>query len=323
MEPTETGKPTHAKPLLTIDEQIAHLKAKGVMFDLCSEAEATTYLSQKNHFFRTISYRKLFDKHIGGDKDGQYIALDFSQLRFLSDLDRQFRDVMLFMSLDIEHFATTKLLAELSRRDDEDGYSVVADYRASMRASGAPFVDNELRSRKNDEYCGAIIRKYGDDIPLWALLEVVSFGTLIGMIKFCAERWGDPELEELHYQLKRVKSVRNAASHSSCILNDIGDKAKGNIRVPSVVSKELSKMGISKKLRARKMRNARMQQFASLLFLYEKLVPEGGSRKRALEALFRFYETTRDNSDLLPSAHPIRSSIDFMERLTKGFGLLE
>ena len=68
MEPTETQVPQpgetpeaekHDKPLLTVEQQIAHLKAKGVTFDLCDEEEAATYLSGKCNFFRvTASLRR-------------------------------------------------------------------------------------------------------------------------------------------------------------------------------------------------------------------------------------------------------------------------
>ena len=201
MEPTEIQVPQpeetqqtemRAKPPLTVEQQLVHLKAKGVTFDLCNEEEAATYLSDKCQFFRVIAYRKLFDKHVGGERDGQYINLDFAQLRYLAGLDRQFRDVMLAMSLDIEHFAKARLLHDLTLHADEDGYSVVADYREELKSSGRMYMENELRARKGDDYCGDIIQKYAGGMPLWALLEVVSFGTLIGMMKFCADRWGDP-----------------------------------------------------------------------------------------------------------------------------------
>lgn len=59
------------KPILTVEEQIAHLKAKGVKFVLCDEAEAVRYLAEKCNFFKLASYRKLFAKREGGDRDGQ------------------------------------------------------------------------------------------------------------------------------------------------------------------------------------------------------------------------------------------------------------
>lgn len=59
------------KPLLTVSEQIAHMKAKGITFDLCSEAEAAEHLRTKCQFFRVYAYRKLFDRRVGGARDGQ------------------------------------------------------------------------------------------------------------------------------------------------------------------------------------------------------------------------------------------------------------
>ena len=40
MKPHETIEAQQRKPLLTIDEQISHLKEKGVTFESCTEEEA-------------------------------------------------------------------------------------------------------------------------------------------------------------------------------------------------------------------------------------------------------------------------------------------
>ena len=42
----KSAEPQHEKPLLTVEEQIAHLKAKGITFDLCGEAEEATILTR-------------------------------------------------------------------------------------------------------------------------------------------------------------------------------------------------------------------------------------------------------------------------------------
>ena len=49
------------------------------------------------------------------------------------------------------------------------------------------------------------------------ILGVVRRGALI--IFRYARRWGDRRLEASHYDLKRVKSVRNCAAHGSCLIN--------------------------------------------------------------------------------------------------------
>ena len=38
------AEPHDRKPILTIEQQIEHLKQKGVAFELCSEEEAADYL---------------------------------------------------------------------------------------------------------------------------------------------------------------------------------------------------------------------------------------------------------------------------------------
>ena len=101
----------HSKPMLTVEQQIAHMKSKGITFGLVSEEEAAAHLRKKCQFFRVYAYRKIFEKRIGGNRDGQYVGLDFGHLRVLSSLDRKLRDALLPMALDLEHFAKVRLLA--------------------------------------------------------------------------------------------------------------------------------------------------------------------------------------------------------------------
>lgn len=330
MEPTETQVPQpgetpeaekHDKPLLTVEQQIAHLKAKGVTFDLCDEEEAATYLSGKCNFFRVTAYRKLFDKHVGGECDGQYANLDFAQLRYLSSLDRRLRDVLLPMTLDLEHFEKARLLNS-AEANGEDGYSVVADFMGQS-AKERRYIESQLEMRRNDVYSGALIRKYRDEMPLWAFLEVVSFGTFVGLVKFCADRWGDDALLVRHYLLKKGKSIRNASAHSLCILNDLQEYDIPTERVSPVVSKAIAECGVSKRLRSKKLRSPRMVQVATLLYLYGVAAPSGASRSQRSLALAAFFDYVDENARMLDESNPAVSSIGFIRRLTDGFNLLD
>ena len=53
------------KLLLTVEQQIEHLKSKGVTFELCSEEDAASYLSGHTYYFKLAAYRVLFDKRVG------------------------------------------------------------------------------------------------------------------------------------------------------------------------------------------------------------------------------------------------------------------
>ena len=71
-------------------------------------------------------------RRVGGERDGQYVGLDFGHLKIFASLDRTLRYVLLPMTLDVELFARTKLVREVTERPDEDGYSVVSDYLAAL-----------------------------------------------------------------------------------------------------------------------------------------------------------------------------------------------
>lgn len=318
----EATEPKHAKPLLTVEQQIAHLKAKGVTFDLCTEDEAAAYLLGKCQFFKVVAYRELFDKHDDGERAGCYIGLDFAHLKLLAGIDRRLRDALLPMTLDVEHFASANLLAE-AEAHDEDGYAIMSDYLESVSPGRRRYIENELDVRSNDVYCGAVIRKYRSEMPIWAFCEVVSFGTFIGLMKFCAERWDDRRILADHYLIKKAKSVRNASAHSQCILNDLSEQAAKGERVTPAVVQAIAECGVPKRLRSKKLKSPRMVQISTLLYQYAALVPEGDTRAERKAQIAAFFRCFDENAGILPAENPAVSSIEFMRRLTEGFNLLD
>lgn len=46
---------------------------KGITFSIMSETEAAEYLSKRNNYMRTASYRKNYAKHETGAQVGKYI----------------------------------------------------------------------------------------------------------------------------------------------------------------------------------------------------------------------------------------------------------
>lgn len=308
-----------SKPLLTVEQQIDHMKAKGITFDLCTEADAAEHLRTKCQFFRAYAYRKAFPKYVEGERNGQYIGLDFGHLKALSNLDRKLRDVLLAMALDVEHFAKVGLLAA-AENEGEDGHAIIRGYFASLTVGQRDHIKGELSRRRNDPYTGFVIRKYESDWPIWAFCEVVTFGTFIDLLKFCADRWGDKTLADFHYQLKNTKMVRNSGAHGACILNEIAD-TKLLSRPPATLVNAMTKYGIPKRLRSKWLRSRRMTQICSLFYLYSVLVPSGSvraDRRRALVELF-------DGADKsgLPAENPCIAALAFLRRLTESFELLQ
>ena len=313
------------KPILTIGQQIDHLKQKGVTFELCSEDEAAAYLRDKCNFFKLASYRKLFSKHEGGPRDGRYVNLDFGQLRLLASLDQGLRHALLGMTLDIEHFQKVALLRMCEERG-EDGYAIVADYMASLTLANREYRLRELRMSGRSPYSSGLYAKYSDDMPVWAFLELTSFGTFIDFVRFCAERWGDRRLLVGHYDLKGVKSARNAAAHGSCIVNAFAERGAGKSTVTKSVVRAACAAGTSKATRSKWMGCAAMQQVATVLVAYDRVVPPGSTHARAEEELAGLLTRIGSAADILPADgldSTALAALGFISSLTTGLGLVK
>lgn len=296
---------------------LVHMLLGQVAFELCSEEDAAEYLSERTYFFKVAAYRSLFEKRVGGPRDGQYIDLDFGHLRALASLDRDLRYALLPLTLDVEHAARTKLVRIATERDGEDGYALSRDYMAGLNHNERRRREGEINMMGNDLFCGDLVRKYGGDpaeMPIWVLMELFSFGSFIDLYLFCAERWGDREMVHEHYMLRQAKSVRNACAHSSDVLNGVA-VVDARIGADAAVTRALAEAGLSHRVRTAKMKNPRIRQIATLMYLHAHLVPEGSGKKSAASNLAGLEKRLLEMSDLAPANNVVRSTVAFLAKL--------
>ena len=301
-------------PLPSIEEQITQLKEKGVTFELCSEDEAKSYLADRPYYFKIRSFRTLYDKRVGGDRDGQYINLDFGHLRALASLDRDLRYALLPLTLDVEHAARTKLIRNITERPDEDGYGVCADYMASLNKDERNRRRGDVAMLKHDLYCRDLLLKYGKDpakMPAWVLLELFSFGSIAGFYLFCAKRWEDKAMEKEHYMLRQAQFIRNACAHSSNMVNGFGAQ-DDEIETNTMVENALAETGLSHRVRTSKMKNPRLKQIATLMYLHSRLVTEGTDRRRAVADMQALKASMNKSLEKLSANDIVRSSLTFL-----------
>lgn len=303
------------KPKLTVEEQIAHLKSKGVTFDLCSEEEAAECLSDRTYYFKLAAYRVLFDKRVGGERDGEYVGLDFGHLRDLAAIDHMLRYTLLPMTLDVEHFAKVKLMRGLTERPEEDGYSIVEDYLSGLPRKSSDIRLGEIRRLENDRYSGDLARKYDGAWPAWTFGELISFGGFIDFYRFCALRWDDRGMRREHYLLKQVKAVRNACAHSTAVINGFAPGAPSNVRTPNEVALALAEIGLNKRARHSKMSNARVQQITMTAFAYKELVKGTHSREMCRALVDAFVSRSQEHSDWYAKSDYFRSALAFLNRV--------
>lgn len=271
-----------AKPKLSANEQILHLKSKGVKFDLISEECAIQYLNNNNNYFKLRAYRKSFEKYKNGKSIGKYIDLDFAMLKDLAIIDMRLRYTLLLFALDIEHFEKVKLLKIISESND-DAYEIVQKYFEKLKHDEENNVNksftnliHEINRNKSSEYCGGIINKYEGNYPAWVFIEIVPFGVFIDFLGFCSDYFNTAGLKDDFYLLLAVKRLRNAAAHNNCLINNLSlntSKHKTNYNVNRSLSKEV---GIKKDIRDRRMSNASVRDIVTLLYAHKSIVSSTG-----------------------------------------------
>jgi len=302
------------KPMLNAEELIEHLEQKGVKFILISKVDAKKYLIENNNYFKLVSYRKNFPKYENGSNQGKYIDLDFRMLIDLSIIDMRLRKTMLSIVLDIEHYAKVRLLSKVENFN-KDGYSIVEAYINKLKDNDEyQHLENELNKNIRGTYCGDIVNKYKGEYPIWAFIEIISFGRFVNFYMFVADSLGDKTMKDEAYLLKNVRELRNACAHNNCIINEL-KATTANYKANYKILGEIAKIGISKKTRDNKMSNARLQQIITLLYLNKRITTSKGILKYQQEILQELKNRIEHHLDYYNSNDLIKTSFNFLNKI--------
>lgn len=310
------------KPKLSYSDQIQHLKRKGILFNEMPESEALHYLQYNSYLFKLSAYRKNYQKDITNTR---YLHLEFATLVDIAVIDMYLRSLMLKMSLNIEHYAKVKLLERITKKDDEDGYSIVSDYLNGLTTSERTYIDLELARNAKSPYCRQAYAKYKGHYPLWVFIEIISFGSFISFYKYCADRLlncdtatykkiqiecrkdqtpvyrsakayqqrqlikEDKTMISNFYLLLSIKRLRNAAAHNNCIISDLRDKSPMIYhRADTRMVKRLKSSGLSEPTIINKLSNERIMEIISCLYAHKQIVSSPGVDKHLSTELHEF-----------------------------------
>ncbi|MBQ0135304.1 MAG: Abi family protein [Oscillospiraceae bacterium] len=309
------------KPMLSAEEMVEKLdRDKGIKFELASKEEAIEHLKKYNNYLRTASYRINYEK-----RNDKYVNLDFAYLIELARLDMHLRTYLLKMAIDIEHSLKLKILEMIENCPSEDGYSIVSDFllmepkllSSICNKRSATFTKDLIK--KHFRYDETSKRLYNNDCPVWALVEVISFGDLVKLYNYCCDRCDCPNKDRIDKKvLNLVKSCRNACAHNNCILRDL--RKKQDTYPPQVVSMYASRIqDIGKEKRQNKLKVRSVLEIVSLFYCYEKLVPDNTRceyeidlKKFAEDRLIKNIEFFKKNEEVESVIMFIKSCIDIL-----------
>lgn len=299
------------RPKLTIPQQIVHMRdVKGIKFNIVNEDQAAQFLSTNNYYFKLKAFAKNYSKYKSGDNQGKYFDLEFAYLQELSTLDMYLREIILNISLSIEHFLKVRLLKDISENDKEDGYQIVTEF-FSWRMD----VQDDIDRKAKDSYCEDLIEKYKNHFPAWALVEVLSFENLIS---FCDCYYGKYPAKDIQIgNLKIVKFLRNACAHNNCLINNLSDTTSSHFTQNRAANTFVASIpDISANTRNKKMGNRTIHDFVVMLCSFNTIVTSGGIKKHTYKQLqellndrFTFHKDFFTNNMLL------RSNYDFVKKV--------
>ena len=81
----------------------------------------------------------------------------------------------------------------------------------------------------------------------------------------------------------KVRQIRNAAAHNSCIINDLNTTQKSS--APPFITQFAARAGIGETMRRKKLSNQRINQITHLLYVYDQVVTSENTRAMRLSEL--------------------------------------
>lgn len=206
--------PIYAKPTLSIDAQIALMKSRGLIIDVPMQI-AEDFLSSVN-YYRFTGYALPFL----ADRETFKANSKFSEVVSVYAFDRKLRDLMGEALEAIELTFRTILARSFSAAHGPLGWLDPANFR---NASEHAHLLMHLRGDYNQSQsrCARHFRASYQDPPIWALVEVVTFGRLSyfysGMLqsdqKSVASEYGMVNSRYLKSYLQHLCVLRNLCAH--------------------------------------------------------------------------------------------------------------
>ena len=299
------------KQKLSVDEQIEHMKVKGIKFNIVSEDEAKDFISNHTYYFKVRSYAKNYDKYQYGENKGKYINLEFAYIQELSRIDAELRYFIIRACLDMEHFLKVLLLQDFAG-SSEDGYSIVEKYLTAY-----PGAKDKINARKQNAVCFDLLEKYENNFAIWNIVEVLSFGDFINLYKIFYDEYPELPGEVFSNKIFPIKLLRNAAAHNSCLINSLAKPYSIEIKRNQPIQNAIGKInGISRTERSKKMKNPVIHDFVLLIYLYDQIIPLQKYRKERFGELNDLFSNRMlEHKDFFKKNDVITSTYRFLKKI--------
>jgi len=216
----------YSKPSLSISQQIARLKQRGLLFN--NEQNATHYLSNIS-YYRLRAYTYPFQDN--SNPDHTFIKkVSFENIIDLYVFDRRLRLLVLNAIEKIEIAIRTKIIYEFSLTNGSHWHENANMYRNTYHFNKNINSLYEEVDRSSESFIKHYKNTYSTPVypPAWMSLEVISLGLLSKLYsnlklgtekKKVAKEFGLPNPFILESWIHAFASLRNICAHHSRLWN--------------------------------------------------------------------------------------------------------
>jgi len=215
------------KEFLTYDRQLKHLEQRGIA--IRNPSAAADALSRKSYYNIINGYRQLFlDQSSTGDNRPYKSGTTLHELDSLLVFDSDLRIVCLKRILGVELLVKSTIAYEFSGKYGTDDRKYLDPANFSTELPESRNLDKTLETihyerdraqRDSNLSVCHYVNKY-ECIPLWALMNVLSFGTIM-YFNYCMKREDrvlvakrfDLSQSDFNRILRALKDYRNCCAH--------------------------------------------------------------------------------------------------------------
>ena len=160
------------KPPTTYENQIEKLRSRGCIID--DEPEAIQILSKINYYRFTAYFLPL-----KGTDDQYNQGTNFKTVYQIYEFDRKIRHIIFSAIEEIEIFVRAIFAYHHAHTFGALGYLDYRNYNQRHNHTGfIAKINNEIEKQSKELFVQHHISKYNGQFPIWAIIELFSFGTL-------------------------------------------------------------------------------------------------------------------------------------------------
>lgn len=308
-----------ALALSKTEDLIEYMKGQGIKFKIWGEDSTIEFLNECTYYKKVSCYKKNF---ITYKVDGKalYADLDFAYLKEISSIDADLRSIILTISLNIEHAVKVRIINKCLEFEF-NGFDITEKFFEKY-----PVVKNNILKYMHNSYCEELINAHKNRMPIWVVVETISFGDLCLLYKFMVdnEYFGDKTKAEIRDSvsiLYSVHNIRNAAAHNHCLLKDL--RYSDNVSdVVHMISKYVSEVaGISQSQRKKALKTKFYYDFTCLLYSIDYFMKSNKMKTKAKKNLDEFARVTAiRHKEYFKNCNTIKNAYSFFTKILDNYG---